>query len=313
MQTLRLVTRSSPLALWQARHVAELLLAAGIHTELLPVETSGDRKLEVSLSKIGEKGLFTKELEAMLLSGEAHLAVHSAKDMPSRLPDGLEILAFTKRENPADVLVSFDKNVNLHHPGIRIGTSSTRRVAMLKRHYPLAETVSVRGNLQTRFRKMQEGACDAMILAMAGVQRMDLGQFISQELPVSIFTPAAGQASLAIEAAVSLPESLRKVIRSAVNHTDTERAVNCERSFLRTMEGGCSIPVFALCVKDQENAFHLEAGIVSLDGKEELRRTAVLVPNPGKEEESLNLMGEALAREILLAGGAEILSAIKSN
>jgi hydroxymethylbilane synthase len=311
MQTLKLLTRASPLAIWQARYVAGLLEASDFFVELLPMETSGDKKLDVSLSRIGEKGLFTKELEASLLNGQAHLAVHSAKDMPSTLPEGLELIAFTERENPADVLVSFRKDIRLGMAGLRIGTSSTRRVAMLNRHFPLTEVISVRGNLQTRFLKMQEGACDAMILARAGVTRMGLGDYITEELSTSMFTPAAGQASLAIEVACNLPENVKKAIRSAVNHTETEQAVNCERAFLRTMEGGCSIPVFALCKRSETGAFCLDAGIISIDGKEEVRRKREIYIEAGGESLALDDLGQETAREILSAGGAGILEGIR--
>lgn len=309
METLVIATRSSPLAMWQAHHVAEILEKAGFTLELRPIETVGDKKLEVSLSKIGDKGVFTQELEGMLLRGEAHLAVHSAKDMPSRLPEGLQIIAFTERENPWDVLVS-------HHPDAqletvkKIGTSSTRRVALLKRYFPHIETVTIRGNLQTRFRKMEEGACDAMILAYAGVNRMHLGQTIRQALPLDVFTPAVGQGALAIEVSDNLETSVKEKIASLLNHTTTSHCLAAERSFLRTMDGGCSVPVFAYA-RFQENSFVLSGGIVSLDGKEEIRLT--------KTQEGLLSgndyiqIGKNMAEEILGMGGDAILSKIKQN
>jgi hydroxymethylbilane synthase len=313
MKTLILATRSSPLALWQARYVADLLRKNGLETELLPMETTGDRKLEVSLSKIGEKGLFTMELEAMLLKGNAHLAVHSAKDMPSQLPSGLDIVAFTKRENPSDVLVSYRPDVSLADEGIRIGTSSTRRTAMLKRYAPGAVAVGVRGNLQTRFRKMLEGACDAMLLARAGVVRMGYEEFIREELPVDVFTPAAGQASLAVEAATHLEPELKASIRQVLNHFADECAISAERSFLKKMEGGCSIPVFALCAPDGDGNYHLNAGVISLDGSEEIRRHITIPASESGNYSAFCKAGEQLAREVLLSGGADILQAIREK
>lgn len=313
MERLIIATRSSPLALWQAEAVAAMLSGAGFECSLLPVETRGDKKLDVSLSKIGDKGLFTQELEQLLLEGKAHLAVHSAKDMPSRLPEGLELIAFSERENPEDVLVSFDAGIRLGQPGIRIGTSSTRRVAVLNRYFPGAQVVSVRGNLQTRFRKMQEGHCDAMILARAGVQRMGLEKQVVESLSPGVFTPAAGQASMAVEVATGLRHDLKSAIRTAVNQPVSEFAILAERAFLRAMDGGCSIPVFALCIPQQEGSFRLEAGIISLDGKEEIRRSVTVIPLLGSESESMEKAGHALAQEVLAAGGASILQKIKAT
>lgn len=299
--------------MWQARHVAALLHKQGMETELLPIETSGDRKLDVTLSKIGEKGLFTMELEELLLAGKAHLAVHSAKDMPGTLPEGLEIIAFSHRENPADVLVSFNKSLRLQDAGIRIGTSSTRRIAMLKRHAPEAQPITIRGNLQTRFRKMKEGSCDAMLLARAGVIRMGFEEYITEELATSIFTPVPGQASLAIEVAETLDPVLKSAIRSAVNDLSSELAISAERSFLRQMEGGCSIPVFALCMPDDAGNFQLDAGIVSLDGSKEIRRCITIPRIDSGKPDAFRIAGEALASEVLKAGGSAILSAIRCS
>lgn len=314
MKKLILATRSSPLALWQAQHVASLLQKSGIASELLPVETSGDRKLEVSLSKIGEKGLFTQELENLLLEGKADLAVHSAKDMPSRLPSGLEIIAFSERENPSDVLVSFHPELQLSTcTGLRIGTSSTRRIAMLSRYFPGVQAVSVRGNLQTRFRKMQENACDGMLLARAGVVRMGLQEYIREELPAAVFTPAAGQASLAIESATHLPEEIRNAIRQAVNHPRTEMAITCERAFLRELEGGCSIPVFALCQPEEDLSFLIQGGIISLDGSEEVRKSIKINLSDGISLSRLEDSGRILAADVLQSGGAAILQRIRTG
>jgi hydroxymethylbilane synthase len=313
VEKLLIATRSSPLAMWQAEAVAALLDIAGFRTELLPLETKGDKKLEVSLAKIGEKGLFTAELEDLLLRGEAHLAVHSAKDMPSQLPEGLEIIALTERENPEDVLVSYQPGIRLSEPGIRVGTSSTRRVATLARYFPTAVPVPVRGNLQTRFRKMQEGHCDAMILARAGVVRMGLAEYIRESLPADIFTPAAGQASLAIEAAENLSPNLKNTIRTALNHPLSEACIISERTFLRKMEGGCSIPVFALCRPETEQTFLLEAGIISTDGKLEVRKQFRFSAGPDYPHAIFRMAGENLASLVLGSGGSDILEKIKAG
>jgi hydroxymethylbilane synthase len=311
MDLLKIATRSSPLAMWQAHFVAQKLREAGFETELIPLETLGDKKLEVSLSKIGDKGVFTQELEQLLFLGEAHLAVHSAKDLPSRLPDGLEIIAFTEREVPIDVVVSDKPDFHLENKKLKIGTASTRRVATLARYFPEIETVAVRGNLQTRIRKMQEGACDALLLAFAGIHRMGFIDLIQQELDFEIFTPAVGQGALAIEASTELSEELKSRIQLALGDQETKICLEAERAFLREMDGGCSVPVFGHAWK-QNSILHLMGGIISLDGKEEIRET-IRIQWPEPEGHQHKEMGVFLARQVLDAGGASILSKIKQT
>jgi hydroxymethylbilane synthase len=309
MQKLILATRSSPLALWQANEVSRMLEIAGFKTELKAIETIGDKKLNVTLSKIGDKGVFTKELEQMLIDGEAHLAVHSAKDMPSSLPENLEIIAFTEREVPCDVLVSHLPEFNLQNrPGI-IGTSSTRRIATLKRYFPELHTVPVRGNLQTRIRKMEEGHCDALLLAYAGVHRMGFGHLIRQRLDISFFTPAVGQGSLAIEVSSHLPADLKSAIRSCLNHSQTAICLEAERTFLRKMDGGCSVPVFGYARFENEE-FRISGGIISLDGFEEVRKD-ISISNPVIE--SARQAGIDLANQVLSSNGHAILQKIKQT
>lgn len=311
MKIIKVATRSSPLAMWQARHVAALLEKSGMTVELLPVETTGDKKLEVALSKIGDKGVFTLELEQMLLRGEADIAVHSAKDMPSSLPDGLQIIAFTERENPQDVLLSHKAGINLDNQEITVGTASTRRVATLARYYPIVKTTAVRGNLQTRIRKMEEGACDALLLAYAGVHRMGFAGMIRQNLHTDVFTPAVGQGSLAIEAATGLNPQVIALMANALSDPVTQICVEAERAFLRAMEGGCSVPVFGYARKENGKLL-LQGGIVSLDGAEEIRMKAETEwPLQGGNQH--REMGKQLAESILNGGGASILSKIKQT
>lgn len=309
MQKLILATRSSPLALWQANEVSRILEAAGFRTELKAIETIGDKKLNVTLSKIGDKGVFTKELEQMLIDGEAHLAVHSAKDMPSSLPDNLEIIAFTEREVPCDVLVSHHPTFSLQNRPVVIGTSSTRRIATLKRYYPDVQTVPVRGNLQTRIRKMEEGQCDALLLAYAGVHRMGFTDLIRQQLDTSVFTPAVGQGSLAIEASTELPGDLTSRIRSCLEHIPTAICLEAERSFLRTMEGGCSVPVFGFA-RLENNQLIISGGIISLDGSEEVRKE---ISFPVPDLASARQVGIELANQVLFSNGNSILQKIKQT
>ncbi|WP_338873128.1 hydroxymethylbilane synthase [Spirosoma sp. SC4-14] len=305
---IRIGTRSSRLAVWQAEHIQTLLESGGVSSELVFIETKGDQVLDRSLSKIGSKGVFTQELEDQLRAGTIDIAVHSAKDLPSNLPEGLSIVAFTERELTNDVLVSRDKTLSL--TGGReftIGTSSTRRVAMLKHFCPHITTVDMRGNLQTRLRKLDEGQCDALLLAFAGVHRMGYDDLIVEQLPVSDFTPAVGQGSIAIEIAGTLAIEKVNVVRRFTNHALTESCLRAERAFLARLEGGCSIPSFALARWTDEQTISLTGGLVSLDGSQLLRETFTGTP------EEAPMLGHALAERILAQGGDVLLADIRAN
>ncbi len=299
-------TRASKLALWQADYVADLLKQAGMESEIVTIDTKGDQVLDVSISKIGSKGVFTQELEDQLLDGRIDIAVHSAKDMPSRLGEGLELIAFSVREQAQDVLLSAKKGVSLSNTHLVVGTSSTRRIATLKHFYPHVKTVEVRGNLQTRIRKMEEGLCDALLLAYAGVYRMGYANSVVEHLDLNQFIPAVGQGSIAIEACTSLDPKLRAAIVSACNDVPTATCLLAERAYLRVLEGGCSIPVFALA-RLAADQIHLKGGIVSLDGQQ---RIVLEVTGLLAEAEQL---GEALANQVLQAGGKTILEQIKQS
>ena len=299
-------TRGSKLALWQAYYVEDLLKKAGLKTQVVIIETKGDQVLDVSIAKIGSKGVFTQELEDQLLDGRIDLAVHSAKDMQSNLGEEFEIIAFTEREKENDIILSHRKDLSLRDSSkpFVLGTSSTRRIATLKHFYPHIQTVDVRGNLQTRIRKMEEGLCDALLLAYAGVHRMGYGEMIADFLDLAEFTPAVGQGSVAIESAKNLDSTLRNQIIQACNHAETEARLRAERAYLRVLEGGCSIPVFALATLNGDQ-LSLTGGIISLDGK---KRISFEVNGPSTAPESL---GDQLASKVLAAGGKEILEAIK--
>jgi hydroxymethylbilane synthase len=306
MQNIRIGTRSSKLALWQANHIASLLQRGGISSILVPIETQGDKVLDVSIAKIGSKGVFTEELEAYLLEGEVDIAVHSAKDMQSELPEEFEIIAFSEREMVNDVLVSEQPEIDLSQPGLILGTSSTRRVAQLKHFYPHIETVPVRGNLQTRMRKMQEGACHALMLAYAGVHRMEFHHKIVHRFPTHTIIPAVGQGCVAIECARALPWEFKQKIRDLINHTPTETALLAERAYLKTLEGGCSVPVFALAIVKGEKVY-IEGGVVSLDGKE------WIVEKAEASNDLPETAGLELAEKVIAKGGNRILQQIKSK
>ncbi|MGN6646590.1 MAG: hydroxymethylbilane synthase [Cytophaga sp.] len=306
-KSVRIGTRGSKLALWQAEHVAACLKTKGLEPEIVIIDTTGDKILDQSLSKIGSKGLFTEELEEQLETGAIDIAVHSAKDLQTQLKDGMYILAITEREVVNDVLVSHKPIRTLkENADIVIGTSSTRRRALLRKFYPDAKMVDMRGNLQTRIRKMEEGACDAMLLAYAGIHRMGYDTLIRERLSLEEFIPAAGQGTLAIEASATLDKEKAAIIRLVLNEAGTETAVLAERAFLRTLEGGCSVPVFALAVA-RDTDYLLTGGIVSLDGtkylKQEIRFTAADAEQRGVE----------LATALLKAGAEGILQEIKQS
>ncbi|RED98926.1 hydroxymethylbilane synthase [Marinoscillum furvescens] len=303
MEAIKIGTRKSKLALWQAEHVATQLNNAGLNTELVLQETKGDKVLDVSIAKIGSKGVFTEELEEQLATGVVDIAVHSAKDMQSRLPEGFEIIAFSEREKINDVIVG-DQEIDLQNPNLVLGTSSTRRVALFRHFYPHIKTVDVRGNLQTRIQKMRDGLCDGLVLAYAGVHRMGYDDMIGHTLSDEEFIPAVGQGSVAIEAHSNLDAEKRAAIRQALNDPNTEKRLLAERAYLAKLEGGCSIPVFALA-QLQGNDIRLQGGIVSLDGGQRLVKT-ITTPNPAAA-------GEQLADEILAAGGDKILAEIRKQ
>ncbi len=261
--------------------------------------------MDVPIPKIGSKGVFTEELEEQLAMGVIDVAVHSAKDMPSELPVGFEIIAYSQREKSHDVLIS-DKQVMDLDQTITVGTSSTRRVALLKHHYPKAVAVPVRGNLQTRLEKLKSGKMDALVLAFAGVSRLELVDFIQYNFPLDTFVPAVGQGSLAMEVSSSIEPELRNKIRNAVNHPATELCLTTERSFLYTIQGGCSIPAFAHARLSGQK-ISMTAGIVSLDG-----RHLVQFEKQGTHDQA-GALGATLAEQVLDAGGREILQDIKKQ
>ena len=243
MKNLIIATRGSVLALWQSKHIASLLNARGIQAQLKSMKTKGDKILDTPLAKIGGKGLFTKELEESMLRGEAHIAVHSLKDVPVVFPDGLVLAAICSREDVRDAMLSekYAKFNELPH-GAKVGTTSLRRKMQLLSMRPDLEIISLRGNVQTRLRKLKEGEFDAIILAMAGINRLNLRAEVKHVAPfeISQMIPAMGQGALGIEA-VDEPQILR-----AIEFLKDERAIietTVERDFVRVLEGGCQVPI----------------------------------------------------------------------
>lgn len=300
-KTLTIGTRASKLALWQANHVKTLIEEryADVKVILKHIVTSGDKIQDVPLAKIGGKGLFTKELETAMLQGEIDLAVHSLKDMPVELPAGLTLAAITSRENAGDALISPRYGTIDKLPeGAKVGTSSLRRRAQLRRYRPDLEIRELRGNVDTRLKKLDTGDLDAIVLAVAGLSRLGWGGRITEVLSHEVCLPAVGQGALAIETRAEDVEVLG--LLSFLNDTETRVAVTAERAFLRVVEGGCQVPV-GVHAKVIGEKLTLNAVILSVDGQEVVEDH--LIGN-SKEAEKL---GQTLAERMLKAGGAEIL------
>ena len=303
MQKIKIGTRNSALALWQAHHVGSLLRSVGLDYAIIAIRTKGDQILDRSLSKIGSKGVFTEELEIMLRNGDIDIAQHSAKDLPSSLPEDLQLIAFTEREAAHDVVLSLHLNIRLSQKeSLRIGTSSTRRRAFLQHYYPQHEAVEMRGNLQTRLEKLKNGDCDAMLLAFAGVHRMDMAGYITEHLSSEQFVPAVGQGSVAIQCAKNLDQKWIELIRQACNHEATEACLLAERTVLAKLEGGCSVPVYGFAQWINEK-IHIHAGVLSLDGKEKIDH----------QVQGLHAItiGEDVANHLIEAGAQELLKKIR--
>jgi len=300
MTLLRLGTRKSKLALWQANFVKEKLEALGCKVELVPITTTGDKILDAPLAKIGGKGLFVKEIENALLAGEIDLAVHSLKDVPMIIPEGLTLSAITEREEPYDVLISRNGNKLEELPsGAVVGTSSLRRQVQIKRRRRDLRVEILRGNVDTRLRKLKEGLYDAIVLAYAGVKRMGLSGEISQVL--EDFIPAVGQGSLVIETRAEDERVINFV--KVLNHKESWLRAVCERAFLRELQGGCQVPIGAYAWIEGDR-IKIKGFISDLEGERFLE---------GYEEGSLQKaeeVGKRLAQRLLREGGEEILREI---
>jgi len=274
VKPLRIATRGSALALWQANHIRERLMQLhGVESELIRIRTSGDRFQGASVAQVSEqagtKGIFIKELEEALLAGSADLAVHSMKDVPTENPAGLIFPAITKREDVRDCLISRDgAKLKDLKPGARIGTSSLRRQAQLRHHRPDLELLELRGNVDTRLRKVAAGEFDAIVLATAGVKRLGASDKITEILSTEIMLPAVGQGALGIETRADDRETLRLV--AALDDPESHAAVTAERALLRELEGGCQLPLGAWA-RQENGELQLEACVFSADGKEFVR------------------------------------------
>jgi hydroxymethylbilane synthase len=293
-----IASRGSQLALWQARWVSAQLTALGHECRIEIIKTTGDKITDVPLAKVGTKGLFTKEIEEALLEGRADLAVHSLKDLPTELPAGLVLAAVPEREDPRDAVVG--KRLADLPAGAKVGTSSLRRSAQLRKLRPDLTIESVRGNLDTRLRKLDEGQYDAILLAAAGLKRLGWGGRIAEILPAETMCPAVGQGALAIETRAS-GAGFDAV--QAMDHADTHSAVLAERGVLRALGGGCQVPIGAHATVEGRR-LQLLGVVASPDGVEVIRGTASGAAN---QAESL---GRALGNELLERGARRILDAV---
>ncbi|MGM9583679.1 MAG: hydroxymethylbilane synthase [Phascolarctobacterium sp.] len=301
---LKIGTRQSLLALWQSNHIASCLRKQYPECEVVlkKIVTKGDRILDVPLAQIGGKGLFTKEIEEDLLSGEVDLAVHSLKDMPTVLPEGLCLTAITERANVGDAFVSNDYACFEELPlGAVVGTSSLRRKAQLLAARPDLTIRDLRGNVDTRLRKLDEGLYDAVILAAAGLERLGHGDRIRDIIPSGVCLPAVGQGALAIECRTDDAE-VRQML-DFLNDQPTVYATTAERAFLGLLEGGCQVPIGVHADVEGEH-IKIEAIIAALDGSTVLRDTI-----EGAAVDAVAL-GQELGKKMLANGGQEILAAI---
>ncbi len=297
---IRIGTRASALALWQAEWVKSELEKKhpGVKVSLTKIKTTGDKILDVPLAKVGGKGLFVKEIEEAMLANEIDIAVHSMKDVPTFFPDGLHLSCITKREDPRDALLTRNRvKFNDLPKGANIGTSSLRRQAQLMNVRPDFVIHQLRGNVDTRLRKLKEGQYDAIILAAAGVKRLGLAENVTEYLDPRISLPAIGQGALGIECRVDDRE-LNDMI-SFFNHAETRVCVTGERALLRRLEGGCQVPI--ACYGEMKNGNLLLTGLVaSVDGRQIIKDTIEGLP------EKTEKMGVTLA-ETLLSRGADVI------
>ncbi|HEY7861223.1 MAG TPA: hydroxymethylbilane synthase [Gemmatimonadaceae bacterium] len=304
--TVRIATRASELALRQARIVQSALETAGVESELVTFKTVGDKKLDESLNSIGAKGLFTKELEDALAAGKVDCCVHSLKDLPTEMPDGLALVAMLEREDPRDVLVVNDRivaeSLDDLPRGSRVGTSSLRRRAQLLHHRSDLEVVELRGNVPTRLRKVDEGQVHAAILAAAGLKRLNVHQRIDACLEPPDWLPAAGQGVIAVEARTD--DARMRTLLTPLNHEPSAFAARAERSLLAGLDGGCQVPIGALLMGDGADAV-LHALVSDLSGKHIIRGSVVIGAQSPEEA------GAALAARMRRDGATGILATLR--
>ncbi len=304
MKTLKIATRQSPLALWQAEHIRARLEAmhADLTVELVTFVTQGDKILDTPLAKIGGKGLFVKELEAALMDGRADLAVHSMKDVPMALPEGLSLAVICEREDPFDAFVSNHYASFADLPqGAKVGTSSLRRKCQILKARPDLDIIDLRGNVGTRLSKLDDGQYDAIILASAGLRRLGLAERIRHTIQPDVSLPAVGQGALGLECR-SQDQAVLDLILPLM-HAETNVCVRAERAFNAYLEGGCQVPIAGYATL-QNGQLQIEGRVGSVDG-----RTILKAVQHGAPEQA-EMLGEELAKALLAQGAGELLKAL---
>ena len=306
MTRVRIATRGSDLALWQARYVADRIAAQlGCETEIVALETSGDR-LSGSLARVGGKGLFVKEIEEALLDGRADVAVHSAKDLPAVLPRELALVAFPERADPRDALVARELGATVQRlpRGARVGTGSVRRAAQLRRLRPDLEIAPLRGNVPTRLRKLDEERLDAVVLACAGLERLDAAAHIAERIDPAQLLPAVAQGALAVQARRGDPLAARL---AALDHAETAARVAAERAVAEALGADCNVPLAALAETTRDERLRVRARVIAPDGS---REAAAELSGEASEARQI---GAELARLLRARGADAILAACRAE
>lgn len=302
MRSIKIGTRNSPLALWQAREVARNLQNKNLLTDIVPIISSGDKNLTQPLYTLGITGVFTKDLDIALLNREIDIAVHSLKDIPTELPENIKIIAVLERDYPQDVLVRKQDSATLEMKNLKIATSSLRRRAFWAQEFPETEFSDIRGNVQTRLKKLEESDFDATLFSLAAIERMGLSVDYEQ-LPMMISAPAQGVVAICGR---SDDFEIQKIFAD-INHYSTQKCIEIERNFLNTLEGGCTAPIGAFAEINEQNEVRFLGRICSLDGKNCIETDEIFQWN---ETENF---GKILAEKILENGGKELMSEIKSH
>ena len=301
MRTIKIGTRNSPLAMWQAHEVERLLNENNYATEIVPIVSSGDKNLTQPLYALGITGVFTKDLDIALINGDIDIAVHSLKDVPTLLPNNIVLSAVLERDFPEDVLVRRSEAKDKDIKDLKVATSSLRRRAFWSNQFAETEFADIRGNVQTRLKKLEDGVADATLFSLAGIKRMNL-DLDFEYLDFMIQAPSQGVVTIANR---EDDQEITDLLKN-INHQDTAICVHIEREFLRTLEGGCTAPIGAIAKKDG-NTIHFQGRLCSLDGVTKLEIEETFTYEEGKN------YGEIFAGKILNEGGKALMEEIKSQ
>ncbi len=301
MKKLKIGTRNSPLALWQAQEVESKLKTLGVETEIVPIISSGDKNLDQPLYALGITGVFTKDLDIALLNKEIDIAVHSLKDVPTQLPHNIQISAVLERDFPEDVLVRNDDSEPLDIEVLKIATSSLRRRAFWLKEFPETEFTDIRGNVQTRLKKLDDGIADATIFSLAGIKRMNL-DITYEQIPFLLQAPSQGVVAIA---SLSDNDKLNERLKT-ISHKETEICVTIEREFLKTLEGGCTAPIGAKA-EMLDGQIRFIGRLCSLDGKNCIETDEIFDWNDSEN------FGEKIALKVLENGGKELMEEIRKS